>query len=243
MRPQAVDAVVRRARRLREVGSFVVEVARNPTQRKHLTQWLRSLRAGYLLNEPSPWISFDAIDYVRGYLDRLRPAGVPLKVFEYGSGGSTLFWQSRGLECVSIEHDPKWFSVVHERITSPRVNHRLIAPQPGSAGGDPSDPLAYLSDAEEFRGYSFRAYVEAIDEFPDAHFDIILVDGRARPSCIMHAAKKMKGGGILIVDNAEREYYMRHTRDYLRGFETHEFWGALPLNTFFTRTDVHRKAD
>ncbi|MES1224680.1 MAG: hypothetical protein ABUT20_54815, partial [Bacteroidota bacterium] len=36
---------------------------------------------------------------------------------------------------------------------------------------------------------------------------LILIDGRARTSCIKHAVGKLKPSGFLILDNAERKYY------------------------------------
>jgi hypothetical protein len=233
--------VIEQIRRLRQIVSYSSKIARTEGQRKHLIPWLRSLREGYLLDEPSPWFCFDAIEYLRGFIDRERVQAKTLRVFEYGSGGSTLFWQASGLECVSIEHDPQWFSSVHDRLDPSSVDHRLILPEPRetNADPDPSDPRAYASGDAKSRGYSFRRYVEAIDEFPDSHFDIVAIDGRARPSCIMHGAKKVRAGGLLILDNAEHEYYTRNTQEFVRNFRHNEFWGVLPMTMWFSRTDVH----
>jgi hypothetical protein len=47
-----------------------------------------------------------------------------------------------------------------------------------------------------------------IDKYPDCTFDIIIVDGRSRNHCIDHAIQKLKSGGSLILDNAERDEYI-----------------------------------
>jgi hypothetical protein len=228
--------------RVLDTARAMAAIARSPTQRKHLVRWLRSLRRGYLLDEPSPWITFDAIDYISDFIARQRGAA-PLRVFEYGSGGSTRFWQAHGAECVSIEHDPEWFATVHSRIDPARVEHRLVTTEPaeGDAGGDPADPTAYVSGGSGFRGQTFRRYVGAIDAFPDAYFTIVLIDGRARPSCVKHAGPKIRPGGLLVLDNAELEYYTRQTGPYLRDFRGIEFRGALPTTLAFTQTNVYVK--
>ncbi len=197
-----------------------------PDQRKHALRWARSLAPGYLLEEPSPWLTFDAIDFLAGRV------GDGARVFEYGSGGSTLFWVSLGATCVSIEHDPEWFDLIRERLGGTGlVDYRLIQPEPvmeTGAVGDPSDPRGYASDDPRYRGYSFRKYASRIDEFPDGYFDLVLIDGRARPSCILHAAPKVKVGGMLVLDNAERAYYTEKASGFLLSFRPHRFAGVVP---------------
>lgn len=90
--------------------------------------------------------------------------------------------------------------------------YRFIAPEllPNSVASlpvDVADPTSYRSGAGDYLNYSFKKYVKSIDEYPDGYFDLILVDGRARPSCILHSIPKLKSGGLLVVDNAERSYY------------------------------------
>ena len=122
-----------------------------PGQRRHLFRWLRSAGPEYLLEEPSPWMTFDAIQVLD---DHLRPG---MRVFEYGSGGSTLFWVKKEANVVSVEHDPLWFGSVRDRLaSSSAVDYRLVEPEAGvlTSDGAPGDPLAYASDDERFRGFS-----------------------------------------------------------------------------------------
>jgi len=113
------------------------------------------------------------------------------------------------------------------------IDLRLIAPevlaQPEQIH-DPADPHLYQSDDEGFRGCSFRQYASQIDAYPDEHFDILLVDGRARPSCIAHGAAKVKVGGLLVLDNADRAYYLDKTGEHLGCFTGDFFAGMGPLN-------------
>ena len=52
---------------------------------------------------PLPWYTYAAIDFLEG---RTRP---DMRVFEYGSGNSTLWWGSRTEQVVACEHDKAWY--------------------------------------------------------------------------------------------------------------------------------------
>src|SRR2546430_9982143 len=66
-------------------------------------RWRRNLRQnGNPLDGDSPWMTFAAIRF----LDRLLTK--EMRVFEYGSGGSSLFFSRRVREVVSVEHDGAW---------------------------------------------------------------------------------------------------------------------------------------
>src|SRR3990167_4328675 len=54
-----------------------------------------------------------------------------------------------------------------------------------------------------------KPYYSIANLFPDEYFDLILVDGRNRKGCILHAIRTLKRGGVLMLDNAERPYYKK----------------------------------
>jgi hypothetical protein len=217
-------------------SAFFIKTALTP-QRKYLFSWLKSLRHDYLLDEPSPWLTFGSIEFIRSYLKK------GMRTFEYGSGGSTLFWLSYGCSCVSIEHDPNWYESMSQRIkTSRKLDYRLIPPDETNPidSSEVSDPLLYLSDAPCFRGFQFENYVKQIDAFPDNYFDLVLIDGRARPSCVMHCVHKVRQGGLLILDDVleDRAYYLSKAHFYLDDFDCYEFPGLLPGLSHFGNTVV-----
>jgi hypothetical protein len=209
----------------------------SPTQRKHLFRWLSSLRRDYLLAAGQPWIVFDAIDRLRSL-----PLGNK-RVFEYGSGGSTLFWLRRGAHVTSVEHDAAWHRRLRERhLVDAVLDYRLVPPEPaGPVDLDPADPDSYVSADRGSSGRQFERYCRQIDEFPDGFFDLVLIDGRARPSCIKHAHRKVAGGGLLVLDNSDREYYLRRAAGYLRGFEPTVYRGATPGLDSFSETTVFER--
>ena len=49
-----------------------------------------------------PWFSYSAIDFLKIFLRKTH------RVFEFGSGGSTLFFADRCASVESVEEDPSW---------------------------------------------------------------------------------------------------------------------------------------
>ncbi len=208
-----------------------------PDQRKHFCAWVLSL-----LQPPHrsdlPWLTFDAVRFLKERLP-IHPY-----VLEYGSGASTAFWLKRGGRCVSIEHDAAFFERLGRRLGhAASLDYRLRPPEPDPSDlpMDPSDPHQYRSSDPRYRDVSFRKYSSEADVFPDASFDVVLVDGRARPSCILHGAPKVKPGGYLILDNADRPYYTARTASILQGFTRHTFPGAGPFGPWFWETDIYER--
>lgn len=144
-------------------------------------------------------------------------------VFEYGSGGSTLFLARLGARVVSVEHDKKWSDIVRQRLESEgfdQVDYRSIPPEK-------SDVPGYNSPVRGFEGMSFQKYVHTIDAFPDGHFDIVIVDGRARNDCVRVALPKVRKGGYLLLDNSERDRYLPAV-DHMSPYPRRVFRGLNP---------------
>ena len=117
------------------------------------------------------------------------------------------------------------------RVNRPEFSWRgvLVEARPLATPIDlrPEDPLSYTTSDETHAGKSFYDYVTLIDEYPSEYFDVVLIDGRARPSCFMHAMNKVKFDGYIILDNADRYVtyrYVEETAEQL-GFEIEEIWG------------------
>lgn len=118
---------------------------------------------------PLPWFTYPAIEYLR----QLDFSG--RSVFEFGSGGSTVFWCERAARVVSVEHDEAW----HDRV-------RRRLPENGE--------LVFAPDAAD--------YVGALERRPE-NFDVIVVDGVERRACCGAALRKLAPGGLVILDNAD----------------------------------------
>ncbi|WP_041700214.1 hypothetical protein [Thalassoporum mexicanum] len=189
-----------------------------------------------------PWITFAAIDFLA---QNLRP---DMKVFEWGIGGSTLFLLPRVAELVSVEHDRAWGESAQQKITEMGLgagnwNFSLVTPSPDgiTTGRDPANADDYISSEAKFQGQNFKDYVTAIDRYADGYFDIILIDGRARPSCFKHAIEKVKVGGYVLWDNTDRIHYDQTMQAVDPAYQFIDLPGPSPYVPFFTRTSVWQR--
>lgn len=211
------------------------------TSLKYYHSWKKYLAPGRSpVTDGIPWITFPAIDRLNKII---RP---DMEVFEYGSGGSTLFWARRVGNITSVEHDRGWFEKMQGLLSSGQpgnIRYQLFEPQedPDFQKKDFRNPEDYISSGKDFYGKNFESYVKSIDTYPDGHFDIIVVDGRARPSCIRHALPKLKKDGWLLIDNSDRSYYLEPFSFEKPDWKTYTLDGPVPFMKEFSRTSLFQK--
>jgi len=147
-----------------------------------------------------PWWTYDAIAEVGVWLARREH---PIRVFEYGSGASTIWLAKRVDEIHSVEHHPGFGAMMQAELADPeRYAHvwlRIVEPVP-------SDHPVIGSQKEGHHGLDFEAYVNAIDDVP-GDFDLVVVDGRAREACLLKARDRLAPDGVVVFDNSRRRRY------------------------------------
>ena len=151
-------------------------------------------------NRAIPWIATPALEWLINAVDRAWD------VYEWGSGGSTRWFHERCRSITSVDHNREWESW--------RYKVNIIEPTKVTRATTPDDPDGYRSADDDL---DYSAYVTFIDNVPAldgmlsvdgmAQYDMIMIDGRARPSCIKHSLPHVKQ--YLMLDNATREYYRR----------------------------------
>jgi hypothetical protein len=204
---------------------------------KYYGKWNKSLNVRM---DEIPWMTFGVIDHLE------EKATKDMKVFEYGAGSSTLFWAKRVKKVYSVEHDTLWAKKVKDDLAKKgiaNVELFLILPQPAEASAkvDYSDPYQYRADDNDWREYSFEQYVKKINDFEDNYFDVVVVDGRARPSCLVAASSKVKVGGLMILDNSERQYYLSRAGKLFSEWERKDFCGPVPGVMHFHQTTIFKR--
>jgi predicted O-methyltransferase YrrM len=195
---------------------------------RHSVPYLRSLLPGKsALADGVPMMPFGAIAWLRAYV---RPG---MKVFEYGSGGSTIFFARHVGHIVSIEHDPEWYERTAEQLASLPPGNSSYVLQPPDEGAK----AKFGSTDERYRGMNFESYVKTIDDYADEHFDLVVVDGRARTACVLRALPKVRRGGFLLLDDSYRGEYSP-AMAALAGQGRNDFRGLAPYNTDLGQTTV-----
>jgi hypothetical protein len=193
-----------------------------------------------IINE-RPWITFAAHRFLHR---QLRP---DMRVYEFGTGGSTLYFAHHTKEIISVEHDKSWAERVNKALKLSGKNNwqiNIIEPHFDQATlhEDPASLNSYISNGDDYRGQSFIKFAKDIDRYPDGYFNIVLIDGRARPSCFRHSVKKVCRYGFLILDNAERRHYIRiHEQMNDPHWARYSFFGPGPYHDCFWQTVIWQR--
>jgi predicted O-methyltransferase YrrM len=182
-------------------------------ERKYFAARLRVM--AYQIRHPgAPWLTASAVHVLDRYLNKSMVG------LEWGSGKSTIWFARRLRMLVSVEHDASWHARISrdlKRLGLSNVDYRLASAQSTA-----------------------NPYVGIVTEFPDEHFDFVLVDGERRSECLEAAIPKLKPGGLLVLDNADQNHFVAA----LRGLEhrsTHN--GVWRTDLFFKpQTDGERAA-
>ncbi|WP_200344249.1 FkbM family methyltransferase [Halochromatium glycolicum] len=188
---------------------------RHPRSYLNGLDWEQSLRSGEstVKGKPVPWVTYPFLHLLD---KRIRSN---FKVFEYGSGNSTLWLSSHVEKIVSVEHDAGWYQ-------------KMKGKMPGN--------VEYIYHTLDYGG----AYGKEITK-PQYKgvFDIVFVDGRDRVNCLRNCVHALKQDGIVILDNAERPQYNSGSESLLQqGFKRIDFIGMGPVNLAAWSTAVFYRA-
>jgi len=140
-----------------------------------------------LCHQHGRWLCPDALRFLDGWLE---PTDVG---FQWGSGDGTLWLAKRVRHLTCVEHDP---ARAHE-----------VQPQLQAEGLD-EHVSYYLEGHGNAMENLDAAYVRMIDHATDYSLDFCLVGGPLRSACCLASILKLKCGGLLILENADR--YLSH---------------------------------
>lgn len=209
------------ARRARDVAARRGLLAALERRDHWLPRHLRTLTAIYDAEELAsldlPWWTYRAIDEVAAFL-AARPDA---RVFEFGSGASTVWLARRAAEVHSLEHDAEFAGLVDRLVDHPERLELHVVEAPEVTDGLPQ----VRSEREGQTTREFAGYVDTISRV-GGRFDLIVVDGRARVECLRRALPHLADDGILVFDDVGRRRY-RAALD-VPGFTTDVLRGAKP---------------
>ena len=205
--------------------------------------WKTIKRNPKLLEFDMPWINFSA----KSVLDHIL--NNEMTIYELGSGSSTVYFSKRVKTVYSTEHDKDWFLFISDYLQKnnfENVTYQLFEAEDNIGKvqtRDADNADHYTSSDKKFQNKNFKNYSTNIDQFADGFFDLILVDGRNRNSCIKHALTKLKTGGYLLLDNAERKHYTKGFPE----LDNNSKWmkkvyiGPVPYCFFYSQTNFYKK--
>lgn len=175
-----------------------------PSRDQRTKHWMYSLTRAYdslaIAELDVPWWTYRAVDVVEAYLSGLATRSKPVRVFEYGSGASTLWLAKRADEVHSVEHHREFGEHLRPSLAPlANVDFRIVEPVP-------SDAPVVGSRKEGAAGLDFAGYVAGIDDVP-GEFSLIVIDGRAREACLERARHRLEPGGVIVFDNTRRRRY------------------------------------
>jgi len=185
---------------------------KKPQKIRLFPKWLWTCLFGAPYKNGTPFFSFEAIEWLNKFLAK------DMKVFEWGSGGSTIYFAKKVNTLISVESSSEWHRKVSQVLKKNNIaNCKYLLKTPVA-----SDSPKYPYDELKHKGLDFEKYCKVIDEYPDNHFNLVVVDGVVRNFCIRHALKKIKPGGFLFLDDSEQA---RHTDgiEELKGLERQDF--------------------
>lgn len=172
--------------------------------------WLASRSSGQSVDRdgnPIPWITYAAIAFLS---TRTRP---DMRVFEFGSGNSTLWWAQRVRDVRAVEHDEGWARQVARSLPpNATVSHVPLTP-----GGDYSRSASRTNQ----------------------RFHVVVIDGRDRVNCALASTGSLRDDGVILWDNSERGRYQHGLAALAKeGFKRIGFRGLAPIGTWATETSL-----
>lgn len=129
-----------------------------------------------------PWWSYKAIEYVDTIVSGK-------KIFEYGTGGSTIRFSRKADSIVAVEDDPKWADLVRSHLKKKGIQNVKID----------FSPFDFLNPVD----FEKSEYIKSVES---GDFDIVIIDGqdhsfRERIKCFRFVEPRMKAGQYIIVDD------------------------------------------
>lgn len=186
-----------------------------------------------LVSLDQPWWTYGAIAEVEQHLAGL---GGRARVFEYGSGASSVWLGRRAGEVHSVEHHAGFAGVMRRVLAEAGLTDVVELIEVPPAGSEhPVVPSGRRGEA----GRDYAAYVASIDDVP-GEFDLVVVDGRARVACMQAASRRLAPGGIILFDDTQRPRYRAGME--ASGLDVRRIRGWVPSLPYPRETAVLRIA-
>jgi predicted O-methyltransferase YrrM len=136
-----------------------------------------------LKNPDSPWLTAHSVELLSMLLNKELDVGI-----EFGSGRSTLWFSKKLKHLISIEDNLTWYKKINRKINEQNINNI------------------------EYKFIDSKIYAAQALNYPDNYFGFCLVDGPDRALCTLNVLKKIKLGGVLVIDNVNLYLPSSHSK-------------------------------
>jgi hypothetical protein len=185
-----------------------------------------------------PLMTDEEINKVTYYLKK------DFDMFEWGSGGSTLYFSKFVKKYISVEHDDEWYKVVGDIIKKQNIkNVEYYNIKPNTKLYYFLDLTSYKNKFEEDWNITinkktivpifYKSYINFITKLNIDRFDTILIDGRARLYCAISALPYMDKDSIMFIHdffmNPEYHYILKYM-DIIDFIGRDEYYRRIGLN-------------
>ncbi len=181
----------------------------------HDIGWVNTISTDQIIDknsQPLPWVTYPFISFIETRLNN------QLKIFEYGSGNSTLYYSKHAGHVDSVENDSFWYQKIKDTM--------------------PGNVNLFYSELEEDGEYC--RYIQQTNKA----YDIVIVDGRDRVNCCLQSFNALSPAGVLVLDDSERQEYTEAVGFLTnRGFKKIDFWGLAPTVNYLKCTSIFYRPD
>jgi hypothetical protein len=197
-------------------------------------RWIRTIGTKRLkenpLNETYPWFAFSSIAYLAALI---RP---DMKVVEYGSGYSTIWWASRVGEVTSVERSREWLAEVDAALSKHALKNAHLIPFNKFSPGTEEEIRARCN--WDMLSPAVSDYVLSAGVLPKS-CDVVVIDDIFRNEVALAAIEIVKPGGLLILDDSERERYLPTIKLLgSLGWSFASFYGSPPYHFHEKQTTI-----
>lgn len=191
------------------------EMLRHP---RHAANWAHDrISSAGPAAQGLPWIAWPCIDFMSDYVQSTH------RIFEWGGGGSTLFFLKKGCRVTTVESSAEWVRELEQQI-------QTLGPEARSRWD-----LRFVAIADN----NDPAVPEYIGQVEDgAPWDLVMVDGWSRLKCLLAGMHHVKSGGVLVLDNANQRQF-DSVPGVMERWERHKFRGLGVARSWVTQTDAY----
>ncbi len=209
------------------IFGFVFEALSKPLLTKENNIWRHKDKGGLLY----PYCT-------KPFLDFLDSQNMKKwEIFEWGSGGSTVWFASKCKRITSIEHDKNWLTDVTTHLKILRLKNGILKLRNIEQPKNKEHPILGTIQTDIFLEDGLNSnYVKAIKE-DNRKYDCIFIDGLHRHACAKIAINHIKPGGIIVLNNVNQKTLGIDSTPVLELYKNYKHHSFKQPNHLDWRTD------